>query len=86
LRAKIPDRIFLNADYASVYPYLLYAVEVYGNTCPTCIEKLCILNNKLLRILQHKLFRSHVPMLSIVWIQYITFYSSSWTAVINFGS
>jgi len=49
--------------YAFAYPYLLYAVEVYGNTCPTYIDKLSKLNNKLLRILQHKEFRSHVPTL-----------------------
>jgi len=39
---------------------LLYAVEVCGNTCLTYIEKFSKLNNKLLRILQHKEFRSHV--------------------------
>jgi len=35
LRAIIPNRILLNVYYAFVHPYLLYAVEVYGNTCPT---------------------------------------------------
>ena len=61
--AKIPNRILLNVYYAFVHPYLLYAVEVYGNTCPTYIDKLDELNNNLLRILQHKEFRSHVPTL-----------------------
>ena len=28
-----------------VHPHLLYVVEVYGNTCPTYIDKLCKLNN-----------------------------------------
>jgi len=55
LRAKVPSRILLNIYYAFVHPHLLYATEVYG------IDKLFKLNNKLLRILQHKPFRSHVP-------------------------
>jgi len=61
LRAKIPDKILLNVYYAFVHPCLLYAVKVYGNTCPTYIDKFSKLNNKLLRIMQHKVFRSHVP-------------------------
>ena len=38
----------------------MYAVEVYANTCPSHLERLCTLNNKLLRILQFKPRRSPV--------------------------
>jgi len=65
LRAKVPVRILSNVYYAFVHPHLLYAIEVYGNTCSSYIDKLFKLNNKLLRILQHKPFRSHVPDLYI---------------------
>ena len=63
MRAKIPNRILLNVYYAFAHPYLLYAVEVYGNICQTYIDKLSKLNNKLLRLLQHKELGSHVPTL-----------------------
>jgi len=61
LRVKVPVRILLNVYYAFLHPHLLYAIEAYGNTCSSYIDKLSKLNNKLLRILQHKPFRSHVP-------------------------
>ena len=41
--------------------HLLYAIEIYGNTYPTYIDKLFKLNSILLRILQYKGTRSHVP-------------------------
>ena len=31
-----------------------YGLEVYGNTFPSYLDKLTVLNNKLLRILQNK--------------------------------
>ena len=43
---------------AFVHPCILYGLEVYGNTFPSYLDKLTILNNKLLRILQKK--RTHL--------------------------
>jgi len=40
--------------FALIYPRLLYAVEVYANTYITFLHDLIILNNRILRILQHK--------------------------------
>ena len=37
-----------------MHPYILYGLEVYVNTCPSYLDKLTVLNNKLLRILQNK--------------------------------
>jgi hypothetical protein len=54
LRNKLPSAMLKNIYYAFVHSYLLYAVEVYANTCPTYLDKLVKLNNKLLRILQNK--------------------------------
>jgi len=34
--------------------YVLYGVEIYANTCRSYVDKLMKLNNKILRILQHK--------------------------------
>jgi len=41
-----------NIYFAFVHPYILYGLEVYGNIYPSYLDKLTILNNKLLRILQ----------------------------------
>jgi len=75
LRAKVPVRILLNFYYVGpfVHPHLLYAVEVYGNT------KLSKLNKKLLRILQHKPFRSHIPhILNSLHYQLLFFVNSNY--------
>ena len=40
--------------YAFVHPHILYGIEIYANTKPSYLDKLIKLNNKLLRILQHK--------------------------------
>jgi hypothetical protein len=37
-----------------VHPHILYGVEIYGNTYASYLEKLQMVNNKILRILQHK--------------------------------
>jgi len=36
--------------FAFLHPYILYGLEVYGNTFPSYLDKLAVLNNKLLRI------------------------------------
>jgi len=61
LRVQVPARLLPNIYYAFVHPHLLYATEIYGNMYPTYIDKLFKLNSKLLRILQYKGTRSHVP-------------------------
>jgi hypothetical protein len=54
LRNKLPSHILKNIYFAFVHPHILYGIEIYGNTCPTYLDKLNKLNNKLLRILQNK--------------------------------
>jgi len=51
---KLPDWCLRNIYFAFVHPYILYGVEVYGNTCASYLDKLTKLNNKILRILQKK--------------------------------
>ena len=46
--------------FAFVYPHLLYGTEIYGNTNPSNINRLKILNNKILRILQKRPRRTHI--------------------------
>ena len=43
-----------------VHPHLLYGIEIYGNTYPSYLSKLVVLNNKLLRIIQSRSIRTPV--------------------------
>jgi len=54
MRYKLPDLCLQNIYFAFVHPYILYGLEVYGNTFPSYLDKLTVLNNKLLRILYRK--------------------------------
>lgn len=54
IRNKMPSKILKNLYFATIYPKLLYGIELYANTCPTFLYDLMIINNKLLRILQNK--------------------------------
>ena len=54
MRYKLPDWCLRNIYFAFVHPYILYGLEVYGNTFPSYLDKLTILNNKRLRILHKK--------------------------------
>jgi hypothetical protein len=49
--------------FAFVHPHLLYGIEIYANTTMNHLIKLITLNNKLLRILQQKSFRTHTAEL-----------------------
>ena len=54
LRDKLPIRMPKDIYYAFVHPHILYGIEIYVNTKISYLDKLIKLNNKLLRILQHK--------------------------------
>jgi len=40
--------------FAIIYPRILYGIEVYANTFQSNLHELMVLNNRLLRILQHR--------------------------------
>ena len=54
IRYKLPDWCLRNIYFAFAHPYILYGLEVYGNTYVSYLDKLTTLNNKILRILQKK--------------------------------
>ena len=37
-----------------IFLHILYRIDIYVNTCPTYLDKLTKINNKILRILQNK--------------------------------
>jgi len=56
----MPNDCLKNVYYALVYPQLLYGIELYANTNKCNLDKLIILNNKILRILQLKSLYTNV--------------------------
>ena len=67
LRQRLPDKCLESIYFAFVYPHLLHGIEVYANTRLTHLTKLITLNNKILRILQNKPYRSAVKYLYIAY-------------------
>ena len=51
MRTILPKHCLYKLYHAFVHPHIVYGIEVYGNTCASVLDKLCKLNNKLLRIL-----------------------------------
>jgi len=54
LSFKLPPATLKLLYFALIYPHILYAIEIYANTYLSYMHDLIILNNRLLRILQHK--------------------------------
>jgi len=59
LRNKLPPNILKDIYFSMIHSKLIYGIEIYANTYVTHLEKLITLNNKILRILQFKLSKSH---------------------------
>ena len=59
LRDKVPPMILKDIYFAIIHSKINYGIELYANALPNYLERLMLLNNKILRILQKKIFRSH---------------------------
>ena len=60
LRTKLSITWLIAVYFASVYPQILYGIELYANTCPTYLQKLVKLTNKIYRILLNQPLRTRV--------------------------
>ena len=60
LRTKLSITWLIAVYFASVYPQILYGIELYANTCPTYLQKLVKLTNKIFRILLNQPLRTRV--------------------------
>src|SRR3989442_11569796 len=67
LSLKLPLKILKMLYYSVIYPRILYGIELYANTYLTYLHDLIILNNRLLRILQHKGLTTNVQHLYIAF-------------------
>ena len=59
LRPILSLSVMKSIYFATVHSKLLYGLELYGNTFPSYLDNLIILNNKILRITQNKKFHTH---------------------------
>lgn len=69
LRSRVRPHVLKMLYFNFVYPQLLYGIEVYANSCKSHLEKLTVLNNKLLRIVQNCSIRTRIVDL---YRQYLT--------------
>jgi len=53
IRNYLPNEVKKMIYFALIHSHLNYGVEIYGNCCQTYINKLMVLNNEILRILQN---------------------------------
>jgi len=54
LSLKLPQKILKMLYFALIYSRILYAIEIYANTYITYLHDLMMINNRILRIIQHK--------------------------------
>ena len=45
--------------YSLVYPYLTYCILVWGNTFPTHLQRLSVLQKKAIRVINHSAYNAH---------------------------
>lgn len=60
LRTKLSITWLKAVYFAFVHPQILYGIELYANTCPTYLQKLVKLTNKIFRILLNQPLRTRV--------------------------
>jgi hypothetical protein len=63
LRTKLPKNCLKQLYFALIHSHINYGIEIYANTLPTNLDPLIKINNKILRIMQFKPYRTHVSHL-----------------------
>ena len=58
-RKKLNKSVLLNLYYSFAYPYFIYCNHVWGNTYPTNLNKMIVLQKKLIRIVTCSPYRAH---------------------------
>ena len=58
-RKKLNKSVLLNLYYSFAYPYFIYCNHVWGNTYPTNLNKMVVLQKKLIRIVTCSPYRAH---------------------------
>ena len=55
--------VLLNLYNSYVFPYLIYCVEIWGNTCNSHLDSLIKLQKKIIRIISFSPYKSHTDPL-----------------------
>ena len=62
-RKKIYKSTLIGLYYSFAYPYFIYCSHVWGNNYPSCLERISLIQKKLVRIITCSLFRAHTEPL-----------------------
>jgi hypothetical protein len=62
LRYHVSEQILVNLYNALIYPFLIYGITIWGNTYPSTIQHLYILQNKSIRIIISKYDEHSSPL------------------------
>jgi len=61
---KVLDKsTLINLYYSFAYPYLIYCNHIWGNTYPTCLEKLNLMHKRIIRVITCSPYRAHTAPL-----------------------
>ena len=63
IRTLLSQSILRMIYFSMIYPHILYGIEIYANTFAKHLNPLIKANNRILRIIQNKPFRTHVQEL-----------------------
>ena len=63
LKFHVPKKVLLNLYYSLVYPYLIYCVLAWGSTYKVHINKLVILQKRIIRSITFSPYRCHTNSL-----------------------
>ena len=65
IRHYIDKKTLINLYYSFVYPYLKYGITAWGNQTKSILRKLQIIQNKIIRIMDFKILKDCVKMISM---------------------
>ena len=63
LKLSVPENVLVNLYYSLVYPYLIYCNAIWGGTHDVHIEKLFLLQKKIIRVVTNKPYLAHTTPL-----------------------
>ena len=64
-RRKLNKSCLINLYYSFAYPYFIYCNQVWGSNYRTCLEKIFLIQKKIIRIITSSPYRAHTEPLFI---------------------
>ena len=62
VRHYVDETTLINLYYAFVYPHLKYGVLAWGNTNKDLLQKVTVMQNKIIRMIDFEVLKDHVNM------------------------